>query len=432
MKKSWKIICGLVLAAVLSLSLCACDAGLNGLSAYELAVKNGFEGTEQEWLESISHVTVIEKDENHYNVNLQVGDLSLAANTGLKSIVSVYSTFTKNTSAGWPFFQQPQQTNYTVTGAGVFYQVETDGSAYVITNHHVVYDSESLTSNKISDSIKLFLYGMESNDYGIPATYVGGSMYYDIAVLRVENSDIVKAGLEKGTLSAVQFGDSERVIVGQSSVAIGNPAGEGISVSGGLISVDSEYITMTAVDNRTTITLRVMRTDTAVNSGNSGGGLFDANGKLIGIVNAKMNTSNAENIAYAIPCNLMKAVADNIIYYCTNSTRETVMRPTLGITTEVAEMSTALDPETGMIVKIQKLKISEVANKSLAKEVLQVGDVVESITLNETRIAITHSYLISETLLTAKVGDVVTFEIIRDGEKLTKEITVTEDCLSAY
>ena len=64
------------------------------------------------------------------------------------------------------------------------YTLEEDGSAYVVTNYHVVYDADSDTSDKISDEIYVFLYGMEYSQYGIPATYVGGSMNYDIAVLR--------------------------------------------------------------------------------------------------------------------------------------------------------------------------------------------------------------------------------------------------------
>ena len=126
-------------------------------------------------------------------------------------------------------------------------------------------------------------------------------MNYDVAVLRIDKSDIVKTAAEKGTLCAVSFGDSDNVAVGQTAIAIGNPEAEGISVSSGIISVTSEDITMTAVDESSTVTMRVIRTDTAINSGNSGGGLFDTQGKLIGIVNAKMKTEKAENIAYAIP-----------------------------------------------------------------------------------------------------------------------------------
>ena len=110
--------------------------------------------------------------------------------------------------------------------------------------------------------------------------------------------------------------DSEMINVGESAIAIGNPEGNGFSTSLGIVSVDSEYIEMTGADGVTNVEFRVMRIDTAVNGGNSGGGLFNSKGELIGIVNAKIQSTTVENIAYAIPSNLAAAVADNIIYHC--------------------------------------------------------------------------------------------------------------------
>lgn len=76
--------------------------------------------------------------------------------------------------------------------------------------------------------------------------------------------------------------------VGDSVIAIGNPNAGGIAVTQGILSMESEYITMTAADNVSTVQIRVMRVDAAINGGNSGGGLFNDSGELIGIVNAKV------------------------------------------------------------------------------------------------------------------------------------------------
>ena len=81
---------------------------------------------------------------------------------------------------------------------------------------------------------------------------------------------------------------------------------------------------MTAADNRTEVSFRVMRVDAPVNSGNSGGGLFDGQGKLIGIVNAKIVDEGVENIGYAIPSNVAVSIANNIIDYCYRTDTERV------------------------------------------------------------------------------------------------------------
>ena len=207
--------------------------------------------------------------------------------------------------------------------------------AFVITNYHVVYDSDSDTDNHVSDQIYLYLYGMEDEAYAIPATYVGGSANYDIAVLRVEQSEVLKSAVDSGSAAAVTVGDSDVVLPGETAIAIGNPSAtglSGLSVTRGIVSVDSEYITMTAADDSGEVSFRVIRIDAPVNSGNSGGGLYNDAGELIGIVNAKINSVELESIGYAIPSNVARAIADNIIDYCYGADCETVMRGMLGTT----------------------------------------------------------------------------------------------------
>lgn len=431
MKKFIKIATTICIASILVLTLTACQLGQNGndgLSAYEIAVRNGFEGTEKEWLDSLVGQATINQTVNNFTVN-GTQNISAAANVGLKSVVSVLANFTVVTNSGSWFNPGQQQSSATSAGAGVIYKIQNN-YAYIITNHHVVYNSDSISQDKISTDIKVYLYGMESSQYGIAATYVGGSMLYDIAVLKVSD-EILQQGVENNTVSAAQLADSEEIFVGQTTIAIGNPAAGGISVTSGIVSVDTEYITMVAADNKTQVTYRAIRTDTAINSGNSGGGLFDATGKLVGIVNAKMNTSTAENIAYAIPSNLVKAVAENIIYNCEGTSRKTVVRAILGITSTATEMRTELD-ENGMLKKVQTISVQSVEENSLAYGKIQTDDVLVSVTLGQTKTQITRLHHISESLLSAKVGDTVIIEVLRNGQKLNVEFTVTEGCMTEY
>ena len=164
-----------------------------------------------------------------------------------------------------------------------------------------MYDSNSNTDNHISDKIYIYLYGLESEAYAIPATYVGGSANYDIAVLRVDKNDILLDAIETGAAMAVTVANSDELTPGMTTIAIGNPSSSdadlgGISVTKGIVSVDSEYITMSAIDTSGEVQFRVIRIDAPVNSGNSGGGLFNDKGELIGIVNAKISSSSVENI----------------------------------------------------------------------------------------------------------------------------------------
>lgn len=428
------VICLLAITLVVTLSACGLVGNLtqpnnDGLSAYEIAVKNGYEGTETEWLSSLHTTNTVEKTTNNYNVDLNgARDVSVAANIGLKSIVSVYCKHTVITNT-W-FGQQTQQAQS--AGSGVIYQLESDGSAYIITNHHVVYENDSATSNKISNDINVYLYGMEGTAYAIPATYVGGSQNYDIAVLKVTSNSILKDAIERGVATAVEFANSNNVRAGQTSIAIGNPEAEGISVTCGIVSVDSEYIDMTAVDEKTQISLRVIRTDTAVNSGNSGGGLFDDTGKLIGIVNAKSGDNSVENIAYAIPCNVAKAIADNIIYYHNTRNTQCVMRVLLNVTVQTSGLSTSIDGQTGFITKIEQVKIASVSNNSIVKGKLQEGDIINSVTIGGATTQITRQYQFIDTLLNARVGNDVTINFTRNGENKSTTVTITESCLAEY
>ena len=349
----------------------------------------------------------------------EVNDFSFAATQGLRSAVSVYCLFNGGTSAS--------------AGSGVIYKLDGEsGSAFIITNFHVVYNSASQTANKISDDIHIFLFGLEYAEYIIPVTYVGGSPNYDIAILYVENSEIIKNCYASGSIKPITVANSDELTAGQTAIAVGNPEADGISVTEGIISVDSEQITMNAINGLGTVDMRVIRIDTAVNSGNSGGGLFNAKGELIGIVNAKIKSEGVESIGYAIPSNIARAIADNIIDYCYGKPCETVMRGMLGVTITIDSISTSYDEEKQAIIVTQTVKVHEVVAGGLADGILKSDDLIVSLAINGRTVTVTRQHHLIDAMLDVRVGDKVEITVIRNGREITVSTIITEDCLVAY
>ena len=378
---------------------------------------------------------IISKEETTVVIESEGGSASAATTAGLMSAVTITANFEKtvnNSYGGFPGFGGFGGTTtqeYSAEGSGVIYKIDREGgSAFIITNYHVVYDGGSNTSDGISDDIEIYLYGREYEQFAIPAEYVGGSLYYDIAVLYVEDCD----ALREGVYNSASIADSESVSVGETAIAIGNPEGYGISASLGIVSVNSEYITMTAADGLSTVSFRVIRVDTAVNSGNSGGGLYNDKGELIGIVNAKIIDSSVENIGYAIPSNVACAVADNIIDNCYGSENKTVMRALLGITLGVSDSRAVVDTDEGIIKVMETVGITEISEDSIAYGKLKVGDEIKSVTVDGEITDVTRRYHIIDEMLDARIGDTVTVNVIRGGEEISVTITITEDCIVAY
>lgn len=355
----------------------------------------------------------------------------LAASKALLSAVSVRCTF-ETTQGYGGFYSGTSQSG--AAGSGVIYQLDkSTGDAYIITNYHVVYNAKANTENGISNNIKVYLYGMEmtTNDntnYAIPAEYVGGSMYYDIAVLKVTGSTV----LMSSNARAADIANSDEVTILDTAIAIGNPGDSGISATVGNINVDSEEIYVkfetTNYSESQTVQLRVLRTDAAVNSGNSGGGLFNDRGELIGIVNAKDSDDSVDNIGYAIPSNVAKAITDNVIYYSDG----TVKRCMLGVTVGVKSYATEYDVETGKIYKIEEVVISELTSSSAVKSFLKVGDVINSVTVDGKTQKVTRTYHLVDSMLYARVGSTVVINVTRDGTATDVSIPIVSGMLTTY
>lgn len=363
---------------------------------------------------------------DNYNVTISgVEQDTAAAGKSLLSAVSVECVF-QTASYGTSYYPGSSASREkTSAGSGVIYKLDKNkGDAYIITNYHVVYNSQSNTENGISKDIKIYLYGQESSAYAIPATYVGGSMNYDLAILKVEGSRI----LAESNAIAVSFADSNDVSVLDQAIAVGNPEDLGISVTLGYINVDSEYIQMEGADGTTKIQIRVMRMDTAVNSGNSGGGLFNNKGELIGIVNAKLTSS--ENMSYAIPSNFVKYVVENILYYCDGTELENVYRCFLGINVKASKLYTEYDQENGKVHKREEISVDSINEDSLAKGVLEVGDVINTITVDGITNEVNRMYIVTDSMLSARVGSVVVINVTRGDKTLDLTIKITESSLT--
>lgn len=439
------IICAVLLLLVFTLLLSSCNStttiGINNAEINEngelilyysngtkqnLGVVVGQDGSEGEdgadGSNGVNGSLVITNDGN---------SIPAASSKGLRSSVSIMCNFQATVQqGGWrPGSGSTTTKDYYSQGSGVIYKMnKADGDAFIITNYHVVYDASSNTENGISNDISVYLYGSEMEEKAIKATYVGGSLYYDIAVLRVDGSEVLK----QSNACEINIADSDQVVVGDCAIAIGNAQGLGISSTSGVVSVDSEHITMTAADGKTEVSFRVMRVDTAINSGNSGGGLYNDEGDLIGIVNAKIVYDGVENIGYAIPSNVAVSIAENIIDYCYCTNIERVQRALLGITVSISDSKAVYDSATGLVTIEEIVSVYEVSPGSISDGVLKADDILVSVTLNNDTTEITRQHHIIDMMLDVRVGDVVILTILRDGEENTVSITITEECLVEY
>ena len=378
------------------------------------------------------NVTVNAGDNYDITINSQYDKNLLAASRGLLSAVSINCVFdvTVSYSNGFGRPATTYTTQKTSAGSGVIYQLnKEEGDAYIITNYHVVYCNGADTEDDISDNIKVYLYGKEYVDYAIPATYVGGSMNYDIAVLKVNNSDVLR---ESNSVAAT-FADSNNISVLDTAIAIGNPEGRGISATVGAVNIESEELTMTSIDGKGTVTLRVLRTDAAVNGGNSGGGLFDDDGEVIGIVNAKLTDSDIDNIGYAIPSNVAKYVAENIIHYDSlDEKNDSVYRLILGVNVTISHSTAELDPTTGKVNKLETVIVGSVVEGSIAEGALYADDVIKALTIDGVKYEIIRTYNVIDVMLGARVGSSLVFTVVRDGSEIEVSIDTTGATLTEY
>lgn len=292
-----------------------------------------------------------------------LADYAEVAEKCINSVVQIEATETVQS-----YYYGPQTS--VGRGSGVIYT--TNG--YIITNYHVV--------GKNTEKITVTLY--DGTKY--EGAYICGDESADVSVIKINKNDCV----------AAKIGDSDALDLGEQVLAIGNPLGYGITLSDGIISALSRTVT---VDN-TTMTL--MQTTAAINSGNSGGGLFNMKGELIGITNAKVGGTSVEAMGYAIPSEkVIKCVNDFSKYgYLTGVAR-------LGVSI-YNYLEIGRDTQPGYI---RVATVKEGGTAALAG--IKPGDIIRAI--DNTNCG--DFAILTELLTKYKVGDTVTMEILRPTEE---------------
>lgn len=303
--------------------------------------------------------------------------------SNLESVVGVNGNVTTNV---WG-----QTVKNAVSGSG-FVISSNDTSSYILTNYHVI--------DGVTD-ITVFFSDGKSYD----ATLVGGEEENDIAVLKIE----------QGGLRPVVLGDSDAINVGENVYAIGNPLGElTFTFTGGYVSSKDRAVTMS---DGTVINM--VQTDTAINSGNSGGPLFDKYGQVVGIVSAKLSSSGSsskasvEGLGFAIPINDVKDMVTSIMEngYVTG-------KPNVGV------LINAVDESVQRYGVPAGVEIMAILDGSCAQKAgLQEGDIITAV--GDTQV--TSETQLQSAVKEYKAGDTVAFTIYRDGNTSTVNVTLDED-----
>ena len=288
----------------------------------------------------------------------------------------------------WSWYGQ----NQVESGAGSGVIISSDG--YILTCAHVVDGASTITVT------------IDDKDY--TATLVGEDTTSDIAVIKIDAD-----GLTPATV-----GNSDSLKVGQSVMAVGNPLGElGGTVTSGIVSALNRSVSIQSSSAVNTMSLIQM--DASVSPGNSGGGLFNMNGELVGIVNAKSSSSDAEGLGFAIPINDAIKVAQELLEngYVTG-------RPYLGITyLAVTDAQTA----SQLGVNAYGVYVVEVVKGGPAEKAgLQAGDRIVSV--DGTEIASKDD--LGTLMQKHAAGDTLSITIARDGQMQTVNVTLGEKTAS--
>ncbi len=302
-------------------------------------------------------------------------DITEVAAKAINTVVIIQSTI--ETQSFYGVYES------TAAGSGVI--ISPDG--LIVTNNHVIEGAKS---------VKVIDY--EGNEYD--ATLIGTDSKSDIGVIKIETDHELKYSV---------FADSDNIVLGQKVIAIGNPLGEGICVTDGIISALAKEV---EIDD---YMMELLQTNAAINSGNSGGGLFDMNGNIIGVVNAKtfysQSSTVAEGMGYAIPASRAQKIVEDLINY-----GYVKNRATLGVSIYTGSNSYFYQRVNGCIVQ-------EVVEGGAAEKAgIKVGDNIT----NVDEYSVTSYSDLANVLDKYEVGDTVTITLIRDNRTKTVEATLTE------
>ncbi len=330
------------------------------------------------------------------NVTINQVSSSGVSNTGTSSAASTSEIVKKTADSVVEIATEGVVTGsfaqqYVTKGAGSGVIISEDG--YIVTNHHVIENAKA---------IKVTLRdGQTTYD----ATLIGSDEDNDVALLKVQAEG----------LSPATFGDSSSLAVGDYVVAIGNPLGTlGGTVTDGIISALAREVT---IENKS---MTLLQTNAEISPGNSGGGLFNANGELVGIVNAKDSATEVEGIAFAIPVN-------NVIDIIKDLQNYGYVTGKIDLGMEFVDINSA---DTAFYYGVNKLGcyvLSVSAGSNAEKAGFNRGDLITAVNGTE----ISKSSEISKALEKNKVGDTVTLTVTRSGKSVDLELVLDEYVPSA-
>lgn len=318
-------------------------------------------------------VTNTDSSDNSKTVNGTAMSVKDVANKTMQSVVEIKTESVSTNNV----FQQAVQ-----SGAGSGVILSKDG--YIVTNNHVISGA-----NKVSVTTK------DGKTYN--AKLIGTDPTTDLAVIKIEADNLTPAIM----------GESSKLEVGDTAIAIGNPLGElGGTVTSGIISALDREVT---IDNQS---MHLLQTNAAINPGNSGGGLFNDQGQLIGIVNAKSSGSNIEGLGFAIPIDRAKEVITDLI-----ENGQVKGRASLGVSLQEGNSNNPFSQES----KNQVYIVQIVEGKAASKAGLKAGDQILKVDGKDVS-----SISDVKTAINAhKAGDTMKITVLRDNE--TRTLTATLD-----
>lgn len=272
------------------------------------------------------------------------------------------------------------------TGSGFVFKTD-DKFGYILTNYHVISGGSEVSV-------------VFTNNKEEKVTVVGYDEYSDIAVLSIDKSNI---------LATAQLGSSESLRIGDTTFAVGTPVDSSVyswSVTRGILSGKNR---MVQVDN---YVMSVLQTDTAINSGNSGGPLCNANGEVIGITNMKLASSQIEGMGFAIPIDDAVKNAESLI------SGKKINRPYLGVS--IYDNNNYFSNDTG--VYVESVEHGGAADKAGIKK----GDKIIKIEDTE----ITNTSYFRYQLYKYNIGDKIKITVEREGKEKTFTVTLTSNSVN--
>ncbi len=373
------VLCAITVFTVLTSAISAFSAAMLTKMHYDDIIENNnLVSTDQENKVHEDHYVFIDNTAPSYTTQTPEPGTLLTMEQAIEKVKdSVVEITTERVQSGFGSFSQ-----YVVSGAGSGVIISTGG--YIITNNHVIEGASNI--------IVRLTNGKEYN-----AKLIATDSKTDVAVISISPE-------EGETLTAAVIGSSENLLLGQTVIAIGNPLGKlGGTVSDGIISCLAREI---AIEGSGTMSL--LQTNAAVSPGNSGGGLFDLYGRLIGVVNAKSTGQGVEGISFAIPIDTAWDVANQLIDkgYVSG-------RPSLGVTIKQVQYGYSIFGEY-----YYQLVVADAGNNSE----LKINDIIYSID----NIEVTALTDVLDILSSRKIGDKVTITVRRDKKFLDVEVTLIE------